>query len=145
MDMKKGLRFGLLAAASLILLAGLAACGANPATGVDTGPLTEDQVTGIVENMLAGYNAGDYATFSRDLSEAMRLVVSEELFQEFITESQATLGQFQSIASIEQVESDETHSTWRVTAQFANGAQEFNITFDHATGQIEGMDFGPAG
>jgi hypothetical protein len=31
-----------------------------------------------------------------------------------------------------------------VTAEFDNSTQQFTITFDQATGQIEGMDFGPA-
>jgi hypothetical protein len=32
-----------------------------------------------------------------------------------------------------------------VTAEFESGTQQFTVTFDQATAQIEGMNFGPAG
>lgn len=137
-------RSKLLLAAALVLLIGLAACGTTPAVETVV-PLTEQQVTSIVENMLTGYNTGDYTAFSRDMTTAMKTVISEEVFQEFVNESLATLGQFQSITSIEQSESGDTSTDWVVTAQFEKNTLEFKVTFDKATGQIEGMDFGPAG
>lgn len=138
----------LLLAAALVILFGLAACGTTPAVvtvpAVETiVPLTEQQVSTIVENMLSGYNNGDYAAFSRDLSPALKLVITEERFQTFVNESKATLGQFQSLTSVVQGDTGNTSSDWVVTAQFEKSTLEFKVTFDKATGQIEGMDFGP--
>ncbi len=151
---------------ALILLVGLAACVANPTAsgsvshteqrhaGASDGDrfsatsgyvsITEHQVKSIVENMLSGYNNGDYTAFSRDLSAALKLVASEKQFQAFRSESEATLGKFQSITSIQQRDSDRTSSHWVVDAKFENSAKEISVAFDRATGQIEGLLFGPA-
>lgn len=140
--MKKVQRYGILLAASLILLLSLAACGGVARTGAGTITLDQQRVTSIVENMLNGYNTGDYETFSRDLAPQMKLVISEEMFNNFLTQSEQTLGLFKSIASVEQVDTGSGSTSWRVTAEFANTTQQFTITFNNSSGKIEGMDFG---
>ncbi len=129
----------------LVLVTFLAACGAASATPGEAVQLNEEQVTGIVNNMLKGYNAADYAAFSRDFGTPMKLLIDEGLFKEFCTESAGSIGQYQSISSLKQVETNAHSTTWSVTAQFELTSQAFNITLLNDTGKIEGMDFGPQG
>lgn len=151
----------LLLAAALVLIVGVAACGANPTANTEsnstgnTNPpanatpttnvvlITEQQASSIVENLLKGYNTGDYATFTRDLTPEMKSVITEDLFQQFVTASQATLGQFKSIKSIEQGTSNDTSTSWAITIEFEKSTEQFTFTFNKATGQIESMNFGP--
>ncbi len=133
-------RNGILLAIDLILIAGLAACSQNFA-GAKV-EFSEEKMTAIIENMLTGYNDGDYTAFSHEMSTAMKFVISENLFKEFVNESKTTLGKFQSITNIQEGDSDNTSSHWVVIAQFENSTEKFNITFDKGSGQIEGMDFG---
>ncbi len=124
-----------------ILVAALAACVPNPAE--NRVEYTGEKVTGIIETMLNGYNVGDYEAFSQYMSPEMKLFVTEKLFNDFIGESSATLGKFQSVSSIEEGSSDSLSSHWQVTAQFEHGTQAFEIVFEKGSGRIAGLDFGP--
>ena len=152
-------RNSLLLTAVFVLIVSFAACvtSPNPTVEAPVEPLpaqpgspvvpllTDQQVTTVVENMLTGYNNGDYAAFTRDLSSQYKLVINEAAFQNFVAQSKATLGQFKSLTSIQQDASDSTGSTWVITAEFENQTVQFMLIFDPATGQIVGMDFGPVG
>jgi hypothetical protein len=133
-------QYGLIIGAALILLFNLAACGPTTVNGTASVTLDEQHVTTILQNMLNGYNSGDYEAFSKDLSPEMKAVISKDLFDSFHTQSQATLGQFKSISSIKQTESADGNITWTVSAVFEKTTQQFTVTFNQATGQITGMD-----
>jgi hypothetical protein len=122
---------------------GIVACGtANPAPA-DAVQLNEHQVIAIVEDMMNGYNQVDYSAFSKNLTAAMKLVVSEGLFKDFCAGSVDTLGQFQSVSNIAQIESNSHSTTWSITAQFEKASLPFNMTIRNSDGKVEGMDLGP--
>lgn len=127
---------------ALVLLIGLTACGSN-ATPSEAVQLTDKQVRRIVNDMLDGYNEVDYGAFSKDLTPTMKLEMDEKLFKDFYDKSVDTLGWFQSVTSAKQVNSDNSSTTWLITAKFQHSTEFFHVIFDNASGQIEDMDFGP--
>ncbi len=76
----------------LLLLAGCAA-GSQVITGTE-----RDQVLAYAEaktdNLLAGFNANDYATFSRDFDDQMRQTLSSSAFVQTHTQIAGQLGRY---------------------------------------------------
>jgi hypothetical protein len=132
---------GFMFATALLLLFVLGSCGVQEAVEPVTA-LTEEQVTGIAENMLQAYNSGDYSAFERDLAPAGQLLLTEQAFNELRDELLASAGEFVSIESVEAVPGgSEGHSQWQVTASFQNTTQSLTLTFDDETNRVEGLEF----
>ena len=77
----RGDMFRWLTAACLGLLVGLAACssGVQVLSGADRDAVLA-YAEPMTDNLLAGFNAGDYPAFSRDFSDKMREALNESAF-----------------------------------------------------------------
>lgn len=99
----------------------------------------------MTENMLEAFNAGDYAAWSRDWSEAMTNAIPEQAFQDFRRQTLAQAGEFRSIESITSRPGQEPGVTrWESTARFENGRHVFMIAFKAGSQEIDGVTLSPA-
>ena len=131
---------------TVLLIGVLAACAGTAAPGASTGsPVTEAEARAMTENMLAAYNSGDYAAWSKDWSSTMKSAITEQAFREFQRASMLTTGSFKSIDSITSRPGEKPGVTrWESTVTFENGRYLFMIAFDSGSKQIEGVNLSPA-
>lgn len=116
----------------LMLVALLAAaCGGAPAdAGEVTSALTEAEATAIAENALNGFNAGDYAAWSRDWDNDLKSAINEEAFLQYREQALAQAGQYQTILSVEMAPSTRADSVrWVFTCQFEKAKVRFIMAF----------------
>jgi hypothetical protein len=80
---------------AVLLIGLLAGCGpqSSTLTGDDREAVLDFSET-KTDNLLAGMNAGDYATFSQDFDEAMRKAMDEAAFLKMKTDREAKFGQY---------------------------------------------------
>jgi hypothetical protein len=131
-----------------VLLLMVAGCTTAPAgqtaTASSTEPVTstlsEEQATGIAENALQAYNAGDYAAWSRDWSDTMKGAIKEANFLSFREQLMESHGRYQSIASMELMPGQNPGFVrWVAIANFERGQVRFGFGFPENGSQIEGV------
>lgn len=132
-----------LALAALVLPALIAGCGSSPADA-DTEPtsavVSEQEASAMAEDLLAGFNAGDYAAFSRDWSPALKDGITEPGFAAFRDELMSTNGAFVSISDVTVSEADTPgHVKYVFATEFDEGPVTLTITLKHDRDQIEGV------
>lgn len=138
-------RTGTLLALGVLLATTLAACAGERVEQAPPAAMTNHQVQAIAENMLAAYNLGDYAAFSRDLSLPARLIVDEDAFAEFRTENLPATGPFMAVTGVqpEPAKPGRDHMRYLVRAQFQQlNAVALVITLSR-DGQVEGLELYP--
>lgn len=127
---------------AVIVTAGLVtACS----TTTPVSPVTEDEAREMAENMLAAYNDGDYAAWSRDWSQTMKDAIGEDAFVAFRDQMMGSAGTFESITSVESRPGTNPGVTrWEFVSEFENGPMQFMIAFEEGSDLIEGVDLRPA-
>jgi hypothetical protein len=102
--------------------------------------LTEAQATEIAENAMKGLREGNYAVWSRDWTDTMKGAIKEEGFLSYREQVIANYGEYQSIASIEQIQSQtKGYVRWSIIANFEKGQIRFNFAFKEDGRLIEGI------
>jgi hypothetical protein len=102
--------------------------------------LTEAQATEIAENAMKGFREGNYAVWSRDWTDTMKGAIKEEGFLSYREQVIANYGEYQSIASIEQIQSQtKGYVRWSIIANFEKGQIRFNFAFKEDGRLIEGI------
>ncbi len=118
-------RIGLLAGLAILVLTLLAACSTSgqPVTGTE-----RDQVLAYSEaktdNLLAGLNANDYATFSRDFDDKMRGALTQTAFGQTQSQVVGKIGKYVS----RQVSSVEKNGDFIAVIYDAKFEQEEGVT-----------------
>lgn len=134
-------RFQVLFSATVLCLA-VILTGCRGSSTPTAEPLTTSNVKTILREMFLGYNQVDYATFSKDMSPALKRTIDETSFKDFCAASVKTLGAFRYVQTVEQATSDNSDTSWLVTVKFEKSTVSFNVTIN-AAGQVNGMNFGP--
>ena len=132
-----------LALTGLVLSALIAGCGSSPA-GADAEPasavVSEQEASAMAEELLAGFNAGDYAAFSRDWSPALKDGITEPGFAAFRDELMSTNGAFVSISDVTVSEADTPgHVKYVFATEFDKGPVTLTITLKQDRDLIEGV------
>jgi hypothetical protein len=140
---------------SVLVLAALAlstlivGCGNSPADS-DAEPtsaaVNEQEASAMAEDLLAGFNAGDYAAFSRDWSPALKGGITEPGFVEFRDELMSTNGTFISISDVTLSQADTPgHVKYVFATEFDKAPVTLTITLRRDRNQIEGIFMESAG
>ena len=99
----------------------------------------------MTESMLAAFNSGDYAAWSREWSPAMKAAINEQAFGQFRDQTLSSAGRFVSIESITSRPGQEPGVTrWESTVAFEKGRYVFTIAFKPGSKEIEGVNLSPA-
>lgn len=125
-----------------------AACtGTAPGSPAAESPVTEAEARAIAGEMLAAYNDGDYAAWSRHWSQRMKDAIDAEAFGGFRTQAMESAGRFEEIEDVAlRPARDRADAVrWEFTSRFTRGAVVFTIVFHTDSTQIEGVDFRTAG
>jgi hypothetical protein len=135
--------------AAVALTALIAGCGSSPADS-DAEPasaaVNEQEASAMAEDLLAGFNAGDYAVFSRDWSPALKAGITEPGFAAFRDELMDTNGAFESISNVTLTEADTPgHVKYVFATEFDEGPVTVTITLQRDRDQIEGIFMESAG
>jgi Protein of unknown function (DUF3887) len=129
--------------AALALSTLIAGCGSSTAE-YDAEPtsvaVNEQEASAMAEDLLAGFNAGEYAAFSRDWSPALKDGITEPGFVAFRDELMSTNGTFVSISDVTLTEADTPgHVKYVFATEFDNGPVTLTITLKRDQEQIEGV------
>jgi Protein of unknown function (DUF3887) len=135
--------------AALALSTLIAGCGSRPADS-DPQPtsaaVNRQEASAMAEDLLAGFNAGDYAAFSRDWSPALKDGITEPGFAAFRDELMGTNGAFESISNVTLTEADTPgHVKYVFATEFDKGPVTVTITLQRDRDQIEGIFMESAG
>ena len=136
---------GTLAALGVLLAMTLAACAGERVEQAPPAAMSNHQVQAVAENMMTAYNLGNYQAFSRDLSLPAKLIVDEDAFAEFRTETLSVTGRFVAVTSVqpEPTKPGRDHLRYLVRAQFQHlNAVALVITLSR-DGQVEGLELYP--
>ena len=138
-------RTATLAALGVLLAMTLATCAGERVEQAPPVAITNHQVQAIAENMLAAYNLGDYQAFSRDLSLPARLVVDEDAFAEFRTESLSVTGPFVAVTSVqpEPAKPGRDHMRYLVRVRFQQLSAVALVVTLSRDGQVDGLELYP--
>jgi hypothetical protein len=97
----------------------------------------------IGENLLAGFNEGDYETFARDFSPAMRAGIDEKSFSQFREQFIAEHGDFGFIYEIDLIDGvNEGVVNYLFTCHFERGDLVVRLAFPEQGMLIEGVQMG---
>jgi hypothetical protein len=129
--------------AALVLPALIVGCQSSPADS-DAQPtsaaVNEQEASAMAEDLLAGFNAGDYAAFSRDWSSTLKDGITEPGFVAFRDELMSANGTFVSISDVTLTEADTPgHVKYVFATEFDNGPVTLTITLKRDQEQIEGV------
>jgi uncharacterized protein YcfL len=135
--MKKYANLIPLSALMLVLLI-TSGCSAPKPAG-----LTDQQVTGLTENVLKALDANDYQNFTRDFSEEMKSAFP----QEQVTALQALLGKssgkFVSVGT-PTLSNNQGYAVYRIPCKYENETVYVTITFLIDGQKVEGLFFDSA-
>jgi hypothetical protein len=139
-QMRRHVLVSTLLAATAVLA--LAACASGPSgdSGL-TSAVSEDEARQMIEAaMVDGYNAGDYAAYSANWSDAMKAGIDEAAFLGFHEQAMAQVGRFVAIDSLERRPGAESGSVrWVADLEFEKGAAAFAFAFRTDGELIEGV------
>jgi hypothetical protein len=97
----------------------------------------------IAENLLAGFNDGDYETFARDFSPAVRGGIDEKGFLQFREQFLAEHGAFEFVYEIDLIDGvNEGVVNYLFTCRFERGDLVVRLAFPEQGMQIEGVQMG---
>lgn len=123
-----------------VLLALVACGGLADDDGAPTSALTEEQAAELAENAMSAFEAGDYAGWSHDWSEAMKGAIKEADFLSFRRQVTDALGEYRSIESISIAPGNTAgYVRWNVLAQFERGRMQISFTFAEDGRLVEGV------
>lgn len=123
-------------AAVAVSLTVLIACGPAPVTSA----LTEQEARSLVEHALSGFDAGDYAAWSRDWSPAMKAAIGAETFLAFRSQLTDAVGRYQGLESLELVKgSTRGFVRWNAVAVFERGRVRFGFGFAERAALVQGV------
>lgn len=102
----------------------------------------------MVDNLLAGIAAGDYAGFSRDLDDTMLKAIDEKAFTAMVDQIRSVIGDYQSKTFTQAVNTTENNVPMTVIiykARFSNEPADVLITVtftdSHSGKKISGLFF----
>jgi hypothetical protein len=102
--------------------------------------VTRTEATAMAENLLAGFDAGDYAAFTRDWSTTLRKGIKETDFLVFRDELMRTSGTFASISDVSLSEADTPgHIKYVFATEFDKGPVTLTITLRRNGEKVEGI------
>ena len=123
-----------------MLLVVVAGCGSSGPSGSAVSPVSEAEARTMAESMLAAFNEGDYAVWSRDWSQAMKDGIPEAAFRTF---RDATLPESGKFVRIERLESKPGQNPgvtrWEATCTFEQGQWILSVAYREGSKAIEGV------
>jgi hypothetical protein len=122
-----------LALVAVLLLTGCAA--PKPAS------LSNEQVVGVMVNILEAINAGDYPGFSRDFSPAMLTSIPEVQFTDLKTMLQNVSGKYVSCNTTPQLSNSQGYAVYRLSCNFELEPVIVTVTIKTGGTQVEGLFF----
>jgi hypothetical protein len=135
-----GIGRGLLVVA--LLLGTLAACSTAPTASVPppaNPAVDEAEATEMARSALEGYNAGDYARWTRDWSPAMKAAIPEAAWRDGLDEAYATLGRYVSIDGVELVSFEPGTYGYTFTVTFERKVATVRFAFVGDSPLVDGV------
>jgi hypothetical protein len=102
--------------------------------------LTDDQVTGLTENILKALDANDFQKFSQDFSEQMGAVFDQAQFTKVQTLLQTASGKYVSIGT-PTLTNNQGFAIYRIPCKYENETVYVTITFLVGGQKVEGLFF----
>lgn len=124
------------------LVTSIAACstvGAAPVTSEP--PVDEAAATAIAINAFEGYNAGDYATWTRDWSTLMTGAIKERDFVAVREQLMERIGRFVAIESVAYSESKPGVHRYTFTVRFEKATAPVWFGWFTGSPKVEGVKF----
>jgi hypothetical protein len=103
--------------------------------------LSNDQVVGVIVNILTSIDAGDYAGFSRDFSPDMLTAIPEAKFASMVDMLQKASGRYLSCDTTPQLSNNQGYSLYRLSCKFELEPVIVIVTFKIGGAQVEGLFF----
>lgn len=136
--------------ARLLAIAGLAfaglsllACSSSPDPAATITPsVDETTVTEMARNALDGFNAGDYAAWSRDWSDTLRGAIDEAAFLAFREQAAAQFGEYLSIEDTSLTSVKPGTHRWVFNVRFEKATATLSFGFVDGRTAIEGVNLG---
>jgi hypothetical protein len=103
--------------------------------------LSNEQVVGVMVNLLTAINAGDYPGFSRDFSPSMLTAIPEAQFTDLKTMIQNVSGKYVSCKTTPQLSNSQGYAVYRLSCSFELEPVIVTVTIKTGGTQVEGLFF----
>jgi hypothetical protein len=123
---------------SLALVAALLLTGCQPPKPAS---LSNDQVVGVMVNLLEAINAGDYPSFSRDFSPAMVTSIPATQFTDLKTMLHNVSGKYVSCGTTPELSNNQGYAVYRLSCSFELEPVIVTVTIKTGGAQVEGLYF----
>lgn len=111
-------------------------------TPLQPASLPDDQVIGVVENMLTAIDQGDYQQFSRDFSPAMKEGFSEEMFTSLAELLKNASGRYTTCAGAKaELSNSQGYASYRLICEYEQEKVIVTVTFLAGGDKVEGLFF----
>jgi hypothetical protein len=124
-------RFGIILTAFVMILT--SGCSAPKPAG-----LTDEQLTGVADNILKAVDAGDFQKFSQDLSDQMKAAFTEDQFTKLRTMLQTASGSYLSIGK-PALTNNQGYAVYRFPATYDDETVYVTLTFLIDGQKVEGF------
>ena len=137
-DMKSTIKFAALLGLALVLLAGLSGCSAPKPAGY-----SDQQVAGMMENILKAIDANDYQQCTQAFSAQMNAAFTQAQFNQIRSMLQKASGAFISVGT-SSLSNNQGYAAYRFTSRYANETVYVTVTFLVGGQKVEGLWFDSA-
>jgi hypothetical protein len=129
--------FSTLLSITIIMASFLAGC--QPATPA---ALSNDQVIGVVDNLLTAINQENYPNFSRDFSDEMKKGFTEQMFTNLAALLKNASGNYVSCAGASpELSNNQGYAVYRLVCTFEKESVVATVTFKTDGDKVEGLFF----
>jgi len=120
-----------------------AACGSAPAEvpqGKAQSVLSQEEASTLINSALEALNTGDYATWSQDWADDMKVAIKDKDFQSYRDQVVAQYGPYIALESIEiQPGINADRVRWVVVADFERGKIKYTFSFLPDGREVKGI------